>query len=77
MSMHAVNAKVNMYSFVREYATADYQINDTVLDAEDGVQCQLCDTVCLQQQAAVQAVCEGTGADYKADLESATSAIVA
>jgi len=66
-----------MCSLAHERATADHQINDTGSDAEDGVQCQFCDTVCLQQQAAVQAVCEGTGADYKADLESATSAIVA
>lgn len=73
--MHA--ARVNMCSLVREHATVDHQINDTGLDAEDGVQCQLCDTACLQQQAAVQAVCEGSLAGHKADLESATSAIVA
>ncbi len=35
------------------------------------------DTVCLQQQAAVTTVCERSVAGYKADLESATSAIVA
>ena len=66
-----------MCSFVRVHATADHQINDTGLVAEDGVQCQLCDTACLQQQADVQAVCEGSLAGNKADLESATSAVVA
>jgi len=40
VSMHAVNARVNMCSLVREYATADHQINDTGLDAKDGVQRQ-------------------------------------
>ncbi len=35
------------------------------------------DTFCLQQQAAVTGVCDRSVAGYKADLESATSAIVA
>lgn len=41
VSLHVVNARVDMCSSGHEYATADHQIDDTGLDAKDGVQCQL------------------------------------